>query len=35
VQSIRSHLMILTSDDAPFEIINDKKKGKIIRRRKF
>ena len=35
VQSIRSHLMILTSDDAPFEIMNDEKEGKIIRRRKF
>jgi len=34
-QSIRAHLMILTSDDAPFEIIKDEKEGKIIRRRTF
>jgi len=33
VQSIRSHLMILTSDKAPFEITENENGEKVIRRR--
>ena len=33
-QSIRSHIKTLTSDVAPFEITTDKKKRRVVKKRK-